>query len=318
MSQAADLRDSPRHPIQVVSRRTGLSPDVIRVWERRYGAVQPQRTDASRRLYSDADVERLMLLRRVTGAGRRIGEVAQMSSAELQALSAEDQAAQAARGSAPAPTGEVGTYLQAALDAVREMAPARLDSVLMQAAATFTQPVLLEEVVVPLIRSIGTHWQDGSLRICQEHLASAVVRAFLDNLRAAANMDGEGPVLLVTTPAGQTHELGALLAAVTAAAEGWNTVYLNPNAPSAEIAAAAKRVQARAVALTITYPGDERRVADELRALARQLPGEVALLVGGRAAIDYQDVLEEIGAQRGASLADLRTMLDGLRRRPAS
>ena len=69
-------RDDPRHPIQVVARRTGLSADVIRVWERRYGVVTPQRQPGGRRVYSDSDIQRLTLLQRATGAGRRISEVA--------------------------------------------------------------------------------------------------------------------------------------------------------------------------------------------------------------------------------------------------
>ena len=75
-----ELDGEGKHPIQIVARRTGLTPDVIRVWERRYEAVLPRRTSTNRRLYSDRDVERLQLLRRATLAGRRIGDVARLRS----------------------------------------------------------------------------------------------------------------------------------------------------------------------------------------------------------------------------------------------
>jgi len=65
-----------QHPIQVAARRSGLTSDVIRAWERRYRAVEPGRSATNRRLYSDDDVERLLLLGQVTRAGRRIGDVA--------------------------------------------------------------------------------------------------------------------------------------------------------------------------------------------------------------------------------------------------
>ncbi|MEJ2509618.1 MAG: MerR family transcriptional regulator [Gammaproteobacteria bacterium] len=313
MSENSSQHDLPRHPIQVVARRTGLSADVIRVWERRYGAVNPERAPAGRRLYSDDDIERLALLRQVTQAGRRIGDVAGLPHAELAALAAEDRAAQAAEVGALPANAEASAHLQEALDAVRNMDSLRLQAALSQAAAAFSQPVLVEQVVVPLLRAIGQSWQDGTIRVCHEHLASAVLRAFLDAQRATANMDGSGPTLLIATPTGQGHELGALLVALTAATDGWNTVYLGANTPAADIAAAAARTRARAVSLTISYPGDDPRLADELRTLARQLPNTTTLLAGGRAASAYSGVLEEIGARRGESLADLRALLDSLR-----
>src|SRR6478672_11751863 len=77
---------TPRHPIGVVSRRTGLKQDLIRAWERRYCAVEPGRSETRRRFYSDDDIERLLLLRRVVSAGRAISQVAGLANEELQAL----------------------------------------------------------------------------------------------------------------------------------------------------------------------------------------------------------------------------------------
>ena len=87
------------HPIRVVARRTGLTPHVIRAWEKRYGAVTPHRTETNRRLYSQEDVERLTLLRRSTLLGRSIGQIAKMSTEELRRLVGEDETAQRARRS---------------------------------------------------------------------------------------------------------------------------------------------------------------------------------------------------------------------------
>src|SRR5690606_10217495 len=87
-SQSSSLR----HPIGVVARRTGMKPDLIRAWERRYNAVEPGRTETRRRSYSDGDIERLLLLRRVVSSGRGIGQVAHLSNRELRALLAEGSA----------------------------------------------------------------------------------------------------------------------------------------------------------------------------------------------------------------------------------
>ena len=90
MNKNTETSTEPRHPIKVVARRTGLTPDVLRVWEKRYSAVTPTRVSTGRRLYSDQDVERLLLLRRATLVGRRIGQVAALPTDELETLVDED------------------------------------------------------------------------------------------------------------------------------------------------------------------------------------------------------------------------------------
>ena len=111
------------HPIQVVARRTGLTADVIRVWERRYGVVTPERASNSRRLYSDSDVEKLIMLRRATSAGRRIGDVASLPLNKLRELVDKDESAAARlplRKIEQRPsTGSVMEYFDDCLDAVQ-------------------------------------------------------------------------------------------------------------------------------------------------------------------------------------------------------
>lgn len=307
MPQKRAADEQPRHPIQVVARRTGLSVDVIRVWERRYQAVSPGRTETRRRLYSDAEVNRLLLLRRATEAGRRIGDVAGVPTDELALLVATDRGAEPGTAAAPE------AFVQRCLEAAERMDPVALEAELARAAVSFSLPMLLDRVIAVLMREVGERWHRGELRVGQEHLVSAAVRSFLGGLYSTSNMGGTGPVLLVTTPLGQDHELGALMAAVLAAADGWRAVHLAPNTPAAEIAAAAQRVDARAVALALAYPQDDPRLVQELRLLRRQLAPKVALLVGGRASNGYAEVLEEIGARRLASLEAFRAELGALR-----
>lgn len=300
-------QEEPKHPIQVVARRTGLSVDVIRVWERRYRAVSPGRTETRRRLYSDAEVNRLLLLRRATEAGRRIGDVAGLPTEELARLAAADRGAEVTGGAEP------DGFVQSCLDAVERMDPTALEGELARAAVSLSLPALLEQVIAVFMREVGERWHRGELRVGQEHLASAVVRSFLGSLYSTSNMGGTGPALLVTTPLGQDHELGALMAAVLAAADGWRVVHLAPNTPAAEIVASAQRIGARAVALAVAYPQDDPRLAQELRLLRRQLPSEIAILVGGRASQGYTAALDEIGARRLDSLDQFRAALAELR-----
>lgn len=316
------VRDSrapsgPRHPIQVVARRTGLSADVIRVWERRYRAVSPRRTGTNRRLYSDADVERLVLLRRATLAGRAIGSVAHVSLAELLALVEGDEVAASKaprRPDAGVRRAEAApTILESALSAVRELDAVRLRAVLNVAAVDLGAPALLEQVLAPLLDAVGEAWRCGTLRIHQEHLASALVRSLLEAALAAHTRGFDGPELLVATPAGDAHELGALMIAVLAAAEGWRVTYLGGSLPLDELAAAARARGSRAVALSIVFRAGDPDLVEELRDLRRALPGHAALLVGGRAAGSYAAVLSEIGAAMPANFAAVREELARLR-----
>jgi DNA-binding transcriptional MerR regulator/methylmalonyl-CoA mutase cobalamin-binding subunit len=308
---------SELHPIKVVARRTGLSPHVIRAWEKRYGAVTPKRTPTNRRVYTTADIERLLLLRRATLAGRSIGQVAALPTDELRQVVNEDEAAQS---QAPAPSRLVvsdtsnGT-VEAALRSIERFDPEGLQANLDRASVTLSKPALVEQVVAPLLERVGDAWRDGSLRVASEHMASATLRTFMGVLNGAYPAMSDAPRLLVTTPAGQLHELGALIAATAAAAEGWQITYLGPSLPAEEIAAAAQTSESRAVALSIVLAGDPH-VKNELARLGQLLPENIALLVGGRASPHYLDVLQQIGAVRLTDLPSFRTELESLRAEP--
>lgn len=313
---------SRRHPIGVVARRTGLKPDLIRAWERRYSAVEPGRTQTRRRFYSDADIERLQLLRRAVATGRGISQVANLSNEELQALIAEEPAARsypvtpAPAAPLPVAADTAEPYLTLCLSAAQRLDIHDLEQQLDRASVALSRHNLLDKLLVPLMQRIGELWQRGDLRPIHEHLASSVIRSFLGSMRAAYQAGFNSPQLIVTTPARQLHELGALIAAATAASEGWQVTYLGPDLPAEEIAAAALQKEARAVALSIVYPPDDALLADEIRRLRRLLPRTVELIVGGRAAAAYGAALDDAGARRVESLKELREELDLLRSVP--
>ncbi|HEU0080052.1 MAG TPA: MerR family transcriptional regulator [Longimicrobiaceae bacterium] len=298
----------PRHPIRVVADRTGLSLDVLRVWERRYAVVAPGRADDGQRLYSDADVDRLRLLRRATDAGRSIGRVAKLPTEELAELVREDDAA---RGAAPAPAGphEARGHLDRALAAVREMDPAKLEAGLRRAVVALSAADFVDGVAAPLLAGIGEGWRTGRIGVAHEHAASAVLRRVLGFMAEAAEVPGSAPGMVVATPAGQAHEFGALLAAASATAEGWRVTYLGADLPAEEIAAAVRQRGASRVALSLVYPGDDPRLPGERRRLRAALPPGVAVVVGGGAAEGHRATLDEIGAAWVPRLADFRALL---------
>jgi DNA-binding transcriptional MerR regulator/methylmalonyl-CoA mutase cobalamin-binding subunit len=300
--------------IKVVARRTGLSAHVIRIWEKRYGAVEPERTVTNRRLYSDEQIERLSLLRDVTQAGHSIGHVAKLPTGKLRELARESHGT---NGPAPRTLPAVPAapaFLDECIAAVKALDSRALEETLKRAATDLGAQGLLQRVVAPLAQTIGALWRDGIITAAHEHFASAVIRIFLGHAAKPFGAMDNAPVLVVATPAGQLHELGALLVGAAAANLGWQVTYLGASLPAAEIAGAAHQDRARAVALSLVYPEDDPQLDGELTRLRELLPPEVVLLTGGRAMSAYCDTLEKIGAVQMKDLAHLCATLDDLRK----
>jgi MerR family transcriptional regulator, light-induced transcriptional regulator len=295
------------HAIQAVVRRTGLSAHVIRIWEKRYGAVEPERTGTNRRLYSEEQIERLNLLRGITQSGHSIGHVAKLPVAKLRKLAAESAAI-------TQPANATPSFLEESIAAVKALDSRTLENVLNRAAVELGNQGLLQRVIAPLAQGIGDLWRDGTITAAHEHFASAVIRIFLGHAARPFAASDNSPVLVVATPSGQLHELGALLVSASAANLGWHVTYLGASLPAAEIAGAAKQNRARAVALSLVYPEDDPRIEGELTRLRELLPEGMPLLVGGRAMPAYSKTLEQIGAWQTHDLVHLCSTLEDLRR----
>lgn len=302
------------HTIQFVAERTGLTPDVIRIWERRYQAVSPHRTAANQRLYSEDDIERLDLLKRVTDAGRRISAVANLSNSELRDMLAQQQPVQVTPPPRPNTNGSNGANLTSdAIDTILQLDPIRFEAVLNRAMLDLGSVGFMMQFAAPLMQTIGHLWRSGAVRTCQEHFASAQMRSFLGRYLLDANTDPQGPRIVMATLPGQAHELGATMAGVIAAQGGWNVIYLGPNVPIEEIAFCADCKDARAVGISISYPLEDPRVSPLLRELKLKLQPDCHLLVGGAAAHRYRDTLQEIGAWESEDLGQLAAQLNHLR-----
>jgi DNA-binding transcriptional MerR regulator/methylmalonyl-CoA mutase cobalamin-binding subunit len=299
----------PRHPIRVVSLRTGLTPDVLRVWERRYGVVVPQRSEGGQRLYSDADIERLSLLNRATQAGRAIRQVAELGDEELASLLEEDAAARAATTPAPATTGGASEYVASGLGAVEALDSEQLQFVLGQAVFALGAVAFVDQVLNPLLRLIGDRWHDGTLTPAHEHSASVIIKRTLQWMEEILEVPASAPLMLLTTPAGERHEMGAMLAGVVARTEGWRARHLGPDLPATDIAAAATQSGAAAVAVSSIRTDDTELLLAELKRLRSALGDGVELLVGGAAAAQVSRQVKTMGAQYLSDLNELRQHL---------
>ena len=311
--------DRPRHTIRVVARRTGLTTATLRAWERRYGAVRPARSDTERRLYSDADIERLAQMRDLVKRGHSLSQLAQLSVGDLASLTRQERAHMT---ESSARAGGAGQSVPGAAVAASERAIASLDAAELQRLLTREMIELgparfIDEVVSPLCRRIGVLWADGSLTVAHEHVASVAIRQVLSGLLEALRVsDAAAPSIVVATPSGERHEFGAMMAAAIASAAGWRAVYLGPDLPATAIAGAARQAGARVVALSVVATVYPEPLARELRELRAAVGANTEILIGGAsAAPDVTASRDAGGARYLPDLSDLRAELELLARR---
>lgn len=300
-----------RHPIGVVAERTGLSPDLLRVWERRYRVVEPSRSLDGQRAYSDLDVERLRLLRSATRAGRSIRRVARLTTDELAGLVREDEAArqQASRDAENAIVELGGADLDRALALARGPNTLHLEIFLRRAIVTFGIPAFLDRLAAPLLLRVAEDSDGGSFTAAQERVATATIQHVLEGAIQFLVTPPDAPTLLLTTPIAEQQVTDSVLAAAAAAADGWRVINLGSDLPAVEIAAAASTVGARVVRLSIVSDADPPRLLEELHTLRSLLPGSVPLVAGGPHAGTLATELGAVGVHVAGDFSALRSTL---------
>ena len=251
---------------------TGLSPDVVRVWERRYGFPKPVRLPSGHRRYQREDLNRLRLLTECVASGHRPSRLAGMGEAELKRL---------LLSAGPEPSAGI---LQPLLGAVMEMDTLRTRHLLLEAHRDLGLKRFLTEVVSPLLDRVGMAWAEGSLGIQQEHLLSEILEDLLRPLRHGYPPNPLlGTVLLATLP-GERHRLGLLMVALLYASRGYRVELLGVDSPVAAIAGAARALKAAKVAVSLSIQSSGEPTRRLLRDLQERLPQGCALVIGGQGA----------------------------------
>lgn len=306
-----------RHPIGVVAERTGLSPDVLRVWERRFGVVEPKRSRGGQRIYSDADIERLTLLHRATRGGHGISHVAGLGKTKLEELVRNIESS----ASLPLlfiPAGQPHAIVEQAIALTAALDPAGLEAALQRSVSRYGIVSFLDTIAAPFLRAVGEAWHAGALTVSQEHLATAVVQRVLTEAAPLLTGADGNPTIVIATLEGERHANGALMAAATAASEGWRVIYLGADLPPDEIAGTAERTQARAVGISMVAPPTKTRAAAALRRIENAIPSHAALLVGGAGAKGLRRVIGGSEIKFVESMAELRTQLAAISARARS
>lgn len=273
---------TPKYLIGKVTKLTGLSVDVVRVWERRYGAVQPARSGGGTRLYSDADILRLKRLRQAVEGGNSISQAARLSETELDELIADAQPAIEA-------ADPYRTVRERFIEAVRTMDVAAADQELARAATLFPARELVKQIVAPILDEVGERWAHKEFGVAHEHLASWLLRSMLGSLFRLYPPAGNAETIVLATPSGERHEFGILLAALLAGAHGWRVVCLGADVPSNEIANAVRLTGARVLALSLATA--RAGVDEDIAAISRLVPVSTRVWIGGAEAVRHGDLI---------------------------
>jgi MerR family transcriptional regulator, light-induced transcriptional regulator len=256
-----------------LSRRTGVKPDLLRAWERRYGLLEPQRTSGGFRLYPEAAVARVEAMRSHLAEGLSAAQAARMAAA-------------APAEPAMASIASLLEELRSALDGFDEP---RAQSVLDRMLASFTLETVLSDAVIAYLHELGERWERGEASVAQEHFASSVIRGRLLGLARGWGA-GSGPLALLACPPGEEHDLGLLTLGVVLHARGWRVAYLGPDTPMETLAQAAKNMRADWVVLAALSAKRFRAVENEIADLSGE--HRVALAGSGASA----DLAQKSGA----------------------
>jgi MerR family transcriptional regulator, light-induced transcriptional regulator len=260
-----------------LSRRVGVSTDLLRAWERRYGLLRPARSPGDFRLYSEGDEARVRAMQRHLALGLSAAEAARAAQSEPP------------DGSSPHAALALRERSSQLLDALLRYdeaeAHARFDDLL----AAFATDTVLTAVVLPVLRAMGERWSAGEITIAQEHFASSVLRGRLLGLARGWGR-GSGPAAVLASPPGELHDLPLVLFGIALREAGWRIMFLGADTPIATIAEAVRSVAARAVVLNAVLGERLAAVEGQLAELARSVP----VAIGGAGA--ERELAERLGA----------------------
>lgn len=270
--------NSPSFNIAAVERDTGLSKDVLRMWERRYGFPVPDRDGNGERSYPPEQVERLRLIKRLMDAGHRPGKLIATPTEELSALAPRRTAPSTAIRNADA-SGELDELLAR----IKQHDGAAYLQAMQQLLARQGLQRFVQDTVAPLTRHVGEAWEDGSVEVFEEHLFTELTKRLLRQAIATLPGGSRSPRIVLTSVPDEPHVLGLLMAEALLALEGAECIPLGTQMPLLEISRAATAHRADIVALSFSAAFPQRQIPGLLQQLRMVLPPEVALWAGGAA-----------------------------------
>ena len=293
--------NTPTFNIAAVERDTGLSKDVLRVWERRYGFPTPERDGNGERCYPAEQVDRLRLIKRLMDQGHRPGKLISLPPAELNQL--------APRRPAARPPAPATSDLSELLTLLKQHDIAGYQQAMQQRLARQGLQSFVQDTIAPLTQQVGAAWEEGSFEVFEEHLFTELTKRLLRQSISSLPAGAE-PRLLLTSLPDEEHVLGLLMVEALFALEGVECIPLGTQMPLLDIARAAEAHAADIVALSFSVAFPQRQIPSLLQQLRLALPPTIELWAGGAGVArlgsldgvhllpDFEDALNALAAWR--------------------
>jgi MerR family transcriptional regulator, light-induced transcriptional regulator len=248
-----------------LAKRTGVSPELLRAWEQRYGLLQPTRTPGGFRLYSAADEARVQRMQSLVSGGLAAAQAARL-------ILSGGEPAPLTTSAAATIVDEASANLTASLDRLDEQAA---NTALDRLFSAYTVETVLQDVVLPYLHRLGERWEAGEISVAQEHFASNLLRGRLLGL-AQGWGQGQGPAAILACLPGEHHELGLLAFGVALRRRGWRITYLGTDSPIGAVADTARTLAPAVVVLLSINPDNFLDHAGQIEQLANQIPVMIA------------------------------------------
>lgn len=275
-------RQGPFFNLKAVVQQTGLQPDTLRAWERRYGLPSPGRSAGGHRLYTQEDIEivRWLMARQREGITiRRAVDLWRQLQADGQNPLEEARAPVAPPESMPAVGDTLIDLRHGWLDACRAYREQEAEQILAQAFALYSPEVVALEVLQKGVAAIGEGWYRGDVTVQQEHFCTALAMRRVEALILACPLPTRPERILAACPPDEEHSLALLLVTLLLRRKGWDVIYLGANVPQDRLDATVASTQPHLVILT----AQRLPAAASLQRMARQVQAEgVPVAFGGR------------------------------------
>lgn len=274
---------SALYNISTVANMLGVNAVTLRAWERRYQLINPKRTEAGHRLYSNEDIETIKVILQLLDEGIAISRVKQ-ALAIASNLEQQDQQV----------SSHWDDYIERMLNGVNDFDEAVLDEVYNEAMSLYPVDVVTKQLILPLMYKLGVRWQKLSTGVAEEHFTTVFLRNKLGARFHHRNLQNTGPRIIAACLPGENHEFGILLFALAAHARGYRIILLGADMPVKQIIEVVRRTNSKGVVLSGSVELDIQQLQEDLIQLTEDT--NVPVWVGGSSSDKYREQIEDSGA----------------------
>ena len=307
------------YSLKSVSQKTGLSAHVIRAWEKRYGVVNPDRTDSNRRFYTNDEIEKLKLLKKATEAGNSIGNISNLTIEQLQelVLTEEKESIFAHKKLLPEKFElKIKNLIDEFFETAENLNSKKLQFLIYEIEDEFSQSIIIEEIIIPILSKLDEKQKKTSISIIVSQFILSELSFYLSQIINKIPDFENFPLLLSYSPVGGFHEIGSLISCAVAKAEKWRICNLGKNISCLEITEIIQKLNPAAISINMIYPFlKPEEIKIELSLFKNSIPEDVKILFSGRTVWNYREEVNQIGGIFAGDTFVLRNELQKIRER---